>query len=434
MQQNQKTNLEKWSLASPKKTLIGILGPSFLVVALSINGGELLLWPDLINKFGFSLIWMIPIILLLQYGVNMEIARYSAVTGKSTLEGLLSLNKAFAWLFSISILVSLVWPAWVSTAGNMTAFLFGLNSYGPLFAIFIMLGLILIWQNKASYRILENTSRYGLITVLGIVAWTVFSRWEKGLLSQLLAGFGNFGYLPENVNKFSLLSALAFGGVVGVLNLAWSEWIITKKYGVAGNSDPNLVNWKLIKSKNSWRKWYRLLLQEHFLLFYLGNFVGITLLAVLAFLTVQGQNISGFSILTTQYTIIKQTNLFTGTAFGIGIILIFTMAQMTILDAMGRLLKITLKTKLSSNQVSQICASIGILILAITYIQPSFNQPAILLQISACLSAMVMVLYTPFLLILNNKLPYYTRPKFWNKFLVIGCTVFYTAIILWLFL
>jgi Mn2+/Fe2+ NRAMP family transporter len=64
------------------KSLFAMLGPSVVFVALSLNGGEMLLWPSLVANFGLKLLWPILIILLLQFVVNIEIERYTLVTGK----------------------------------------------------------------------------------------------------------------------------------------------------------------------------------------------------------------------------------------------------------------------------------------------------------------------------------------------------------------
>ncbi len=426
---NQKHN--KWALAKPTKNLLQLLGPSLLLVALSISGGELLLWPDLVSRYGFAFLWTVPLILIFQYAINMEIERYTAVTGETTLKGLIGLNKWIRILFPLSILISLVWPAWASPAGNMLAYTFGLEGQGALFAMGIMAGLIWIWSSKNSYKILENVARFGLLIVLGIVVYIISTRWSPDIISEAANGFSSIGYFPPETDKFVLLSALAFGGVVGVLNLAQSDWTLSKGYAAAGREDPSLVNWELEESQSSWKKWWNLMLQEHFIVYYLGNFVGIMLLAALAFTTLQGLEVKNFAILTTQFDLLKDQAKWLGIVFGLAITVLFTMAQMTILDAQGRLLKTSLGVKTSKERISQIVGVIGLVILFITYIFPNFNQPSSLLRISASTSAGIMVLYAPLLLVLNSKLPKATRPKLWNKLLVIAGTLFYGAVIVW---
>jgi hypothetical protein len=415
----------------PTRTLLQLLGPSIVFVALSLNGGEMLLWPDLVAQFGLKIIWPIPLILLLQYVVNLEIERYTAVTGKNTLKGLIEINKFIAILFPISILVSLAWPAWGSTAGNILAYIFGVSQFGAWFAVAVLLGLILIWNSKRSYQILETIAKIGLSTVFIIVLGTVIFKWQPEVWSELGSGMLSFGYVPATIDKFAFVSALAFGGVAGVLNLVQSDWVFNRKYAAASHEKPHEIDWNHPETKHSWKAWWKLMTREHFWLFYVGNIVGIFLLAILAFLILTGTGVSGFKLLSTQIDILNRDILGLGYAFGLAVFLLFMMAQMTILDAQGRLLKQCLNTKLSSERLSQIAGGIGILILLGTALIPGFNQPLILLKISASMSAAVMAFYPILLLYLNSRLPKETQANPLSKILVVACSVFYAVIVIW---
>jgi hypothetical protein len=415
----------------PTKTLLQLLGPSIVFVALSLNGGEMLLWPDLVAQFGLKIIWPIPLILLLQFVVNLEIERYTAVTGKNTLKGLIEINKFVAVLFPISILISLAWPAWGSTAGNILAFVFGWSQFGAWFAIAVLLVLILIWNSKKSYQILETIAKIGLSTVFIIVLGTVIFKWRPEVWSELGSGMLNFGNVPATIDKFAFVSALAYGGVAGVLNLVQSDWVSSRKYAASSHPNPAEVDWSHKETKSSWKKWWNLMLKEHFMLFYLGNIAGIFLLAILAFLVLTGTGVSGFKLLATEINILNQDLQGLGYAFGLAVFLLFMMAQMTILDAQGRLLKQCINTKLSSERLSQIAGGIGILILLGTALIPGFNQPLILLKISASMSATVMAFYPPLLLYLNSKLPKETQACLLTKILVVACSIFYATIVAW---
>jgi fucose permease len=113
------------------------------------------------------------------------------------------------------------------------------------------------------------------------------------------------------------------------------------------------------------------------------------------------------------------------------------MAQMTILDATGRLLKNTgskVFSKFKSERLSQLSAVIGMVILLFTAIIPGFNQPAGLLQISATTSAFIMALYPIFLLKLNLSLPNETKPRMFNILSVLACVIFYGVMVVLAFI
>ena len=418
----------------PTRGLGQLLGPSVLLVAMAINGGELLLWPNIVAQSGFEVIWTVPVILLLQYFVNLEIERYVTVTGESTLTGLLRLGRWLSPLFIVSIIVSLAWPAWAAPAGQMLGYLLGLEDFGALFGILILAGLALIWQSPSSYKILEVVAKVGLVAVLGIVVSTLATQWDPALPAAVGNGLLNFGNFPQDINRFAMLSALAFGGVVGVLNLAQSDWVQSKGYGAAGVEKPERIDWSNPESVRNFRAWWRLLRQEHAIIYYLGNVVGIILLAALAYVTLAGETVSGFAILTRQVEVLGGG---VGRLFGTAVILIFVLAQMTILDAMGTLLKRCFESSspllrsLPKARISQIMAGVGMVILALSYLIPSFAQPVFLLQLSASLSAGVMVLYPPLLLKLNRSLPAPVRPGIVAQSMVVACVIFYAIVIGW---
>src|SRR3989338_8807949 len=104
-----------------QRTLWQLIGPSIIFVALSLNGGELLLWPSLVANFSLQMLWPLPIILVLQFVVNMEIERYTLVTGRSTEANLVGKTRFLAGVFALAVVISLVWPAWMTTAGNLIA-------------------------------------------------------------------------------------------------------------------------------------------------------------------------------------------------------------------------------------------------------------------------------------------------------------------------
>lgn len=441
-----------------KKTLWQLLGPSIIFVALSLNGGEMLLWPDLVGRYSLTILWAVPLILFLQFMVNLEIERYSIITGKNTMAGMIEKNSWLDPLFIFGIIISLVWPAWISIAGNIFAYTLGLGSFGAWFALVLLSLQIFIWQSKKSYQILENIARFGLLIILIIGIYTLIRLFPEFINIKF-----NFetGWWPTNSDRITFLSALAFGGVAGVLNLVQSDWVSNKGYGI--NQDKiNLVNIESIypevklektnmgdakqestkinwnsESINNFKNWWSLIWKEHFILFYLGNFVGIFLIAIISAVLLPGSNKKGFDILTFQIDKLNEITLGVGYAWALGIFILFFMAQMTILDATGRLLKNTqanVFSKLKSEKLSQFSAVLGMVILLFTAVIPGFNQPAGLLQISATTSAFIMALYPLFLLKMNLSLPVETRPKMFNILSVTACVIFYAVMVVLAFL
>lgn len=434
-----------------KKTLLQLLGPSIIFVAISLNGGELLLWPNLAANFTLKILWAIPIVLTLQFFVNIEIERYALVTGNSTEENLVGNIRWLAGLFAFSVIISLVWPAWMSTAGNIITELFFSESsneikrnIGLYITIALLLVSILVFKSKKSYTVIEQISKYGLLVAISIIILTVALNFNASIFFEGLSGLFAWGYIPENLPRFDFLAALAYGGVAGVLNLAQSEWIIDKKYGAAElpENERNNINYESKRSKKNFKKWFRTVNQEHFLLFFLANLFSIFLLSYLGRILIPVGQTDGFGVLASEIHILNTQIPFSGFLFGISGILLFTMANIAILDAIGKLLKSILKPlqkniqrpfikNISANNLSIISIFLGIGILLLSLVFPSFKQPFILLVISASLSAIIMWLYPPLLLKMNLKLPKSTRPSWIRISALILCTLFYGIVSAW---
>jgi hypothetical protein len=250
-----------------------------------------------------------------------------------------------------------------------------------------------------------------------------------------LKGLVNFGYVPSDISKFTFVAALAYGGVAGVLNLVQSEWIKDKGYGVnAKGTDANLINLNQKESVSNFKKWFNFINKEHFLLFVIANVFSIFLLAYLGYLLVPIGSAQGFDVLANEISALNNYFPYFGTLFALSGILIFSMANITILDSIGRLIHRLLspfKKAPSSSSISVVAVLLGVGILLASLVVPSFKQPFFLLVTSAVLSAFTMWLYPPMLLKLNYTLPKAYRPKWWRTILVLLAAEFYGFITLW---
>lgn len=438
------------------KTLLAMLGPSVVFVALSINGGEMLLWPSLTANFGLGILWPVPLILLLQYFVNIEIERYTLVTGKH-IASALTQNKAWiAIVFGITALAAQVWPAWMTTAGNIIAVLLKVpaaheRNVGLAIAIALLLLSILIFRRRKVYQALEKISRIGLSIALSIILITVVIKFDWPLFVEGLRGLVNFGYLPQSLPRFDFVAALAYGGVAGILNLVQSEWIKDKGYGVNAelpisnsqfpkNTESQEYELESTEAKRNFQQWFRAINKEHALLFLGANVVTIFLLAYLGRLLLPLGTAQGFGVLRAEILTLNADFPLLGTLFGIGSMMLFIMANLVILDATGRLLARILspvaqrhnKPVLQNTQaITTVTALAGVAILALSLFIPQFKQPFFLLVTSACLGAFTMWLYPPLLLKLNHTLPATARPSTWRSLAVLVASLGYGFVTLW---
>ncbi|MGL4758058.1 MAG: Nramp family divalent metal transporter [Patescibacteria group bacterium] len=412
------------------RTILQLLGPSVVFVALSLNGGEMLLWPSIVTKYGLIWLIIVPVILLFQFAVNIEIERYALVSGEDTLTALTSSYPFLKPVFYISVFISLIWPAWVSIAGNALSVTFFGGANGPLVSLILMISIMFLWFTKNSYLIIESLTKIGLLLLFISIIFIFLNLFKLDLLKQSF----DLRNLPKPQDKGLFLAAIAFGGVAGVLNFVQSNWIRNKKYGVSIYSKDELVDYSSKESKTNYANWFRFILKEHFILFYLGNLVGIFLISFIAILTIQNQSVTGFELLKYQIDKLYSISNIFGYIWGFCIFLLFFMAQITILDAAGHLLN-NINKNIKSNFFSLLVGGIGLVILSLIVVRPELNQPSGLLETSGVISSIVMIVYPILVLKLNSKvMPDYAKPRLWNKILIYGCVLFYFSFLVFQFL
>ncbi|NBS41976.1 hypothetical protein EBS80_04965, partial [bacterium] len=72
----------------PAPPLRKLIGPSFLILALGLGSGEVILWPYLVANHGLSIAWAAVAGISFQYFINLEIERYALVKGESVFVGI----------------------------------------------------------------------------------------------------------------------------------------------------------------------------------------------------------------------------------------------------------------------------------------------------------------------------------------------------------
>jgi hypothetical protein len=110
-------------------------------------------------------------------------------------------------------------------------------------------------------------ARVGLLMIVIIAFYTVIKNFNTVSVNK---SFEPNNFLPVlTADKITFLSAIAFGGVSGVLNLVQSNWVQSKGYGI--NSSKELqyskIDFSLNESKQNWQKWFLTIAQEHFIFF-----------------------------------------------------------------------------------------------------------------------------------------------------------------------
>jgi hypothetical protein len=79
-----------------------IVGASVILLATAIGSGELLIWPYITTTVGVGLLWLAAFGFATQYFLNMEIERYTLVTGETAVTGFSRFWKPWGIIFALT--------------------------------------------------------------------------------------------------------------------------------------------------------------------------------------------------------------------------------------------------------------------------------------------------------------------------------------------
>jgi len=402
-----------------------MLGPSIILAGLSIGSGELVLWPRLTAEFGFQLFWACWIGVTIQFFLNMEIERWSLATGESAVVGFVRLWRGFAPLFLLCATLPWIWPGWATGAATLLSWEFGLPLRTTAVAGLVLCGLVLS-LGPVVYRTVEGIQLVLVAVIFSSLVLLCLAVVRAEDVAALAAGALRVGHVPDGVELPMLLGALAFAGAGGSVNLAQSNYVLDKGYGMGryvgritspftGREEteggvgvcfePDAENLA------RWRVWWRRTNVEHFLSFYLLCVVSLALFCLLAAALLEpGADVSeGLGFLRDQGGELEARF---GTAgrvlfLGLGGVVLFS-TELALLDAVSRVAADLLQVGFPGGRRVHIShlyfgvlwalIAFGAVVLAV-----GFDQPLVLLVLSAALNGVVMFLYSGLLLYLNAR-------------------------------
>jgi hypothetical protein len=230
---------------------------------------------------------------------------------------------------------------------------------------------------------------------------------------------------PTELGFALMLSALVFAGAGGGQNLCQSNWIRDKGFGM-GAYIPRLVSPITGKPEaapdssgfifepdeanmSRWRRWWKMANIEQAVTFVLITALTITFTSLLAYATVYGEPglANSVAFLEVEGEQLKQAVApWFGVLFWvIGAVSLFA-AAMGIVDYTSRLAADVLKTSyLRTVNESKIYFGLvwGLVAVGSGILLAGFDQPLLLLVISACVGGFMMFVYSMLLLVLNRR-------------------------------
>ena len=230
-------------------TLVNVLrtiGPGAILLAGAIGGGEWIVGPIMVVKYGVTILWIATLGVLLQTLFNLEAVRYTLYTGEPILTGIMRLNPGPRLWAPFFILIGAAQLATPAIAAGCATVLFGAikgrmpTAEDAAFQQWIGVGVILVaavllLSGRSIERVLERLS-WAMIVFIFVfltVVNVVCVPWEGW--RQTLGGFLTPTSLPAGVNLVLLGLFAATAGSGGLGNLALSNWFRDKGFGMGAH-------------------------------------------------------------------------------------------------------------------------------------------------------------------------------------------------------
>jgi hypothetical protein len=441
-----------------------LLGPSIMLAGLALGSGEFIFWPYLTYKTGFVFFWACMVGALTQFFINMEIERWTLLTGESATTGFCRLSHAWASVFLLLNFLPWIWPGWATGAATLLSWLFfgaqevatatGVE-YKALYVPYIAIGGMLfvglmLTTGPVVYNTVERVQVWlvALICAIAVLIGCLVIR-ADAVVAMLSGVANNFGSLPteqHGIDLLAMLGAIAFAGAGGTMNLGQSNFIKDKGYAmgryvgritspITGNeeavSDVGYHFPHTPENMRRWRDWWRAANIEHFFSFYVTCVVCLVLLSLISyslFYDASGNLKPGMERFGKDMNFVwGEAGLIEGLFalptvgkavrflfFVMGVAILFT-TELGVLDATSRISTDIIKVNFLRENENWSAGrlyflilwgqiAIGCAILLAGTLVSNFSQPLFLLKTSAAMNGGVMFLYSMILLYLNSKI------------------------------
>jgi hypothetical protein len=439
-----------------------VLGPSVILAGLGVGSGEYIIWPFMTATVGTGFLWAAVLSVTVQYFLNMEIERYTLATGETAVSGFVRFWKPWGLLFCLFTILPNMWPGWATSGVTILTFLIGGGDV-PLITIGILVASgIALTTSPIVYQTLERAQFFKVGLTLVFLAVAIVAAISPSAWADLPQAVTNFGRLPDtNVIPISLvLSGLVFAGAGGVNNLAQSNWIRDKGFGmgvyiprivspITGEEAAAPATGSMVRQDaenlRRFRGWWIVANKEQLVSFWFICVFSITIFSTLAYSTVYGQNIAGqanLAFIKAEGEALKVIVApWFGTFFWVFGALSMILVALGTVDYISRIVADVLKTVyLQKNERwtesrMYFLVAWGTIAAGSIILLSGFNQPLLLLVIAACLNGMVMFVYSILLIQLNRRgLPPALRVGGFRLGMLMFATVFYGFFAGWLVL
>jgi len=444
----------KVSRLGPLQIVQFVIGPSLIALGISIGSGEWLLGPQAVGEFGFIGIgWVITVSAILQTFYNVEVSRYVVATGEVPIVGWGRVPPGWKFWVPVSLIVfyfAFIFGGWAASAGQgLFALIVGrvhrpdeleytrLLAIGLLFVVF----LITVLARKISRALeLSNWVLVGtLLAVLIVVDIAIVppSVWWDGIRGLLtpatppagitattLGALAGFTALASGLNWYAMAHyrdhGYGMGHRVGFLAGVRGERRELLAVGVTFRDTP--------ENGSKWKRWYRLLLLDQWVVFFCGAMLGMLLPTILMahIVATTGEEPTTKNVPT--FAAEKLGEQYGSGMFYVmlvaGVLILFS-TQLGIFEALVR--NFTDAAHATSPRLRGLLEGdprkfyypYMLVVLVVIALAIHLTTPVRLVQISANMSNLGALMFPFMLMYLNSKLPKPARPRWWHYVILV---------------
>ncbi len=445
-----------------------LIGPSFIILALGLGSGEVILWPYMAANYGLGIAWGALLGITFQYFINMEIERYALVKGESVFVGIARVWSGAVYWFIISTFIGFGLPGIVAASAQVLGSVLGITEFKWLaMGLLILIGLILS-LGKTVYGMMERITK--TIIILGVpfvfvLAVILSSRTDwQALFAGLLGQGMEYSFLPAGIALATFLGAFAYSGAGGNLNLTQSIYVKEKGYGM-GKYSQKIAGLFAQKGKvqqvkltgenfavnaenlSNFKKWWRVVSSEHLIVFWFVGLLSMCLLMLLSYITVYGtpgNHIEGISFVINEGKIIGSLlHPVVGIIFLVVVGIMLFQTQLGVMDSTSRIMAENLAIRKLEHQQKEV-VSLSKIYYLFLWSQIAFGiilfllniyEPKTLIVLGAVINAVAMFVHTGLVFIANHKiLPKEFRPVWWRKIVMVGIFLFFgffSGVVVW---
>jgi len=443
-----------------------LIGPSFILIGLGLGSGEIILWPFLSANYGLGIVWAAVLGVSFQFFMNMEIERYALIKGESVFVGFNRMWKGLPYWFIVSSFIGFGWPGMSAASAVLIGKVFGVGTNTHYIAILLLvLTGILFTLGPSLYKVVETFQKWIIlisVPFITIITVLIAKSADWVALGNGLVGQGDgYTFIPEGIAMAVFLSAFAYAGAGGNLNLVQSMYIKDKGYGmgayagkitspVTGKKRAEIGTGATVRfEKNAeniknFKVWWKRVNAEHAMVFWLTGAFTMVMLSFLAYMTVHGQSgvAQGIGFITLESDVIA-TLLHPAVSVLFllvgGTMLLST--QIGVFESCSRIIAENIAIRKESNKktvhLSRMFYTTLWLFIAfgIVVMLAGFNEPKALIVLGAVINAFAMLVHLILTYFLNRReLAKEFRPSLWRQgiiWLEIAFFAVFTGIVVW---